>query len=130
MMIKFADKVVGALREEGGSMSEYRLAERQCRGFITVANQVLSLDLSRLPDSFQAQIRKYSAELVEHIQDFRETIEHYENAMGEGRKRGWFSSAPRKVQWAFRAARDLESFRQTLKAQFDLLTMVIQTSIL
>ncbi|KAJ3545950.1 hypothetical protein NM208_g2243 [Fusarium decemcellulare] len=129
MFTKFANTVVNALREEGGSKSEYQIAERQCKGFLAVVREVKALDFSGVPESFQAQMIQYSAELMEHVQDFRETVARYEKSMGETTKRGFFSSAPRKIQWAFSAAEDLDTFRKNLSAQIDLIKLVLQFSI-
>ncbi|KAK9418619.1 putative Fungal N-terminal domain-containing protein [Seiridium unicorne] len=79
-----------------------------------------SLDLSGIPGSFRAKIDQYSAQILDDVQGYRKTIERYEKSMGKSSERGWFSSAPRKVQWAFSAAQDLAAFRQSLSAQLDL----------
>lgn len=130
MFTKFANKVVSALRQEGGSKSQFQLAERQCQSFLAVVNEFKRLDLSRVPEPFRAQMDQYSAAISEDIEDFRKTIARYDKSMGENAQRGWFSSAPRKVQWAFTAAEDLAAFRQTLDVQLDLFKIVIQGSVL
>ncbi|KAF5013001.1 hypothetical protein FDECE_948 [Fusarium decemcellulare] len=129
MFTKFANTVVNALREEGGAKSEYQLAERQCQGFLAVVRELRALDFSGVPESFQVQIAQHSAELMKHVQDFQETVAHYEKSMGKTAKRGLFSSAPRKIQWAFSAAEDLDTFRKSLSAQIDLIKLVLQFSI-
>lgn len=127
---QFAAKAISSLREEGGSKSEFQLAERQCRAFLSVMDELQSLDLSNLPDSFRNKLDEYSTNVHEFINDFRKTIERYERSMGESSEHGSIRSAPRKVQWAFMAADDLGKFRQSLAAQLDLVKITIQTSIL
>jgi len=126
----FAVKVIKALKDEGGAKTEFQVAERQCQGFLDVITELKSLDLSGIPESFRTKLEEYSMQTASDIQIYRKTIERYEKSMGEDSARGWFSSAPRKVQWAFSAAQDLAAFRQSLLAQLDLVKIVIQSSLL
>jgi hypothetical protein len=130
LFTRFAAKVISSLREEGGSKLEFQLAERQCQAFLSVMNELQSLDLSNVPDSFRDKLAGYSTNVQEFIKDFRKAIDRYEKSMGESSKRGFFRSAPRKIQWAFMASDDLAKFRQSLAAELDLVKTVIQTSIL
>lgn len=130
LFTQFAAKVVSSLAEQGGSKTQFQLAERQCQAFLSVMTEVQSLDLSNVPVSFRNKIDEYSTSVQEFVKEFRDTIAHYEKSMGESSRRGLFRSAPRKVQWAFMAAEDLAMFRQSLAAQLDLVKIVIQSSIL
>ena len=130
LFTQFATKAILALKNEGGSKPEYMLAQRQCEGFLSVMNELQSLDLSNAPDSFRAKIEEYSTNVKEFIDEFRKSIAKYENAMGKDSDRGFLKSAPRKVQWAFMAADDLGKFRKSLAAQLDLVKIVISMSIL
>jgi hypothetical protein len=127
---QFVGKVISSLREEGGSKSEYQLAERQCQGFLSAMNELQSLELPDLPDSFRSKINEHSTNLEEFVKQFRKTIAQYENSIGQSSKRGLLRSAPRKVQWALMAAEDLSKFRQSLACQLDLVKITIQMSIL
>lgn len=126
---QLAVKAISSLRE-GGSKREFQLAERQCQGFLSVMNELQNLDLSKVPDSFRDKLAEYSTNTQEFIKDFRKTVDRYQKSMGESSERGFFRTAPRKVQWAFVAADDLRKFRQNLAAQLELVKIVIQTSIL
>ncbi|KAN0093540.1 hypothetical protein V8E51_016724 [Hyaloscypha variabilis] len=130
LFTQFAAKAISSLREEGGSKLEFQLAERQCQAFLSTMNEIQSLDLSNVPDSFRDKLTGYSTNVQEFINDFRKTINRYEKSMSENSERGFFRSSPRKIQWAFRAADDLAKFRQSLAAELDLVKIVIQTSIL
>ena len=127
---KFAITVSKALKEHGGSKSEFQLAERQCQGFFDIIEEVRALDLSSMPEAFRARLEEHSTNVVDLVKDFRITIESYGKSMGKHSKRGQFASAPRKVQWALFAAQDLAIFRQGLAAQLDLVKVMIQISIL
>lgn len=127
---KFAAKVIQALRDEGGSRSEFQLAARQCEAFLSALNELKSLDLSSLPESFRFKITQSSSSLKGFIDDFRKSIASYEKSLAEGSQRGAMSSAPRKVQWAFVAAEDLGKFRQCLSAELDNLKLMIEISVL
>jgi len=126
----FVAKVISSLKEEGGSKSQYQLAEQQCQGFLAVMNELQSLNLSNVPQWFRNKIDEYSTNVKEFVEDFRKTIAQYEKSMGKTSERGFFTSAPRKIQWAFMAADDLGKFRQSLAAQVDLVKIVINMSIL
>jgi hypothetical protein len=130
LFTQFAAKVVSSLAEQGGSKTQFQLAERQCQAFLSVMTEVQSLDLSNVPVSFRNKIDEYSTSVQEFVKEFRDTIAYYEESLGESSRRGLFRSAPRKVQWAFMAAEDLAMFRQSLAAQLDLVKIVIQSSIL
>ena len=76
-------------------------------------DNIQRLDLSNVSDSFRRQIEEYSTHTQEFVKDFKETIVKYEKSMGKSSYRGFLTSAPKKIQWAFSAADDLDKFRQS-----------------
>ncbi|KAF2185574.1 hypothetical protein K469DRAFT_726693 [Zopfia rhizophila CBS 207.26] len=130
LFIGFATKVVKALKDEGGSRSEYQLAERQCQDLLAVMEDIKRLDLSNIPEPFCSKIKEYGSHTREFVTAFKQTIDQYEKSMGKTSQRGGVRSAPRKVKWAFDAADDLDKFRQSLSAQLHLVHITISTSIL
>lgn len=130
LFLGFATKVVKAMKEAGGSKSEYCLAQQQCQDFLRVMDDVQRLDLSNVSDSFRSQIEEYSTHTQEFVKDFKEIIVKYEKSMGKASQRGFITSAPKKIQWAFRAADDLDKFRQSLSAQVNLVHITISNAIL
>ncbi|QKX58594.1 uncharacterized protein TRUGW13939_05719 [Talaromyces rugulosus] len=130
LFLGFAIKVRNALKEEGGSKSEYRLAQQQCQEFLDVMDDVKRLDLSEVPGSFRDEIEKYSTDTREFVNDFKRTICKYEKSMGKSSHRGFLTSAPKKVQWVFSAADDLEKFKRSLSAQVNLVHITIPKAIL
>lgn len=124
--IAFGKKVFDALQTDDGSAFEYRNAAAQCQAFADVMSEVQRLDLSHLPEDFRKQLQGYSKNIGDHVAAFKKhTIDKFEKSMGEETKRGWFKGAPRKVQWAFGYADDLEKFTVSLGAWLQ----IIQTSI-
>ncbi|KUL87842.1 hypothetical protein ZTR_03172 [Talaromyces verruculosus] len=130
LFLGFATKVVKAMKEAGGSKSEYCLAQQQCQDFLRVMDDVQRLDLSNVSDSFRSQIEEYSTHTQEFVKDFKKIIVKYEKSMGKASQRGFITSAPKKIQWAFRAADDLDKFRQSLSAQVNLVHITISNAIL
>lgn len=130
LFTQFVSKVIVSLKEEGGSKSDFQLAERQCQDFLSVMNELQSLNLTNVPESFRNKIDEYATKVQDFVVDFRKAIAQYEKSLGHSSERGFFRSAPRKVQWAFAAANDLEKFRRSLTAQLDLVKIVLQMGIL
>jgi hypothetical protein len=131
LFTKFVDKVISALQDDqGGSQYDYRLAKQQCQDYLTVMEELQRLDFSNIPHSFQDKIKGYAANVTEIVADFKSAIAGYEKSMGKATKRGPFKSAPRKVQWAFRAADDINKFRQRLAAQLELVKLMFNMSLL
>lgn len=130
LFLGFATKVIKALKEAGGSKSEYWLAQQQCQRFLMIMDDIQRLDLSNVSESFRNQIEEYSTHTREFVKDFKEAIVKYEKSMGKSSHRGFMTSAPRKVQWAFSAADDLDKFRQSLSAQVNLVHLTISNAIL
>ena len=83
----FANKVIQALKDEGGSQVEYQLAHRQCEGFLSEMKELQRLDLSGLPESFRDRIAFYSEGVEQVVEEFQKTIKNYEKSMGETSKR-------------------------------------------
>ena len=130
-LITFSKKVYDALEEEEGSRVQYRRAVNQCDAFTTVINQVKRVDLSRFPNDFRQELEEIYTNAAEHITLFRKnTIGKYEKSLGKGTKRGLFASAPRKVQWAFDAAEELEGLRQSLGSWLSAIQLCITTNML
>ena len=46
LFTEFVAKVISSLKEEGGSKSQYQLADQQCLGFLALMNELQSLNLS------------------------------------------------------------------------------------
>lgn len=130
LFLGFATKVIKALKEAGGSKSEYCLAQQQCQGFLKVMDDIQRLDLSSVSESFRNHIEEYSTHTREFVKGFKGAIVKYEKSMGKSSHRGFVSSAPRKLQWAFSAADDLDKFRQSLSAQVNLVHITISNAIL
>ena len=130
-LITFSKKVYDALESGEGSQAEYRQAVKQCDAFTTVINQVKRVDLSRFPTDFRQELEEIYTNAAEHITLFRKnTIDKYEKSLGKGTKRGLFASAPRKVQWAFDAAEELEGLRQSLSSWLSAIQLCITTNML
>lgn len=130
LFLGFAAKVFKALRDEGGSRSEYHLAEQQCKGFLSVMRDVQQFDLSNVPQLSRSKIEEHLTHSRELVNDFKQTIEKYEKAMGKNSRRGVLTSAPRKIQWAISAADNLDKFRQSLSAQLSIVQLTISKAIL
>lgn len=126
MFGNFLLKVRGALKEDGGSRVQYLRAMKQCSDFDGVLNSIRKLDLSNATESFKEQLKKCTFDTQGVINDFRRTVAHYEKSMGESSSRGIFASAPRKIQWVFDAADDLDDFRKRLQSQVDRIQITLQ----
>lgn len=74
LFAKFATKVIKALRDEGGSKIEYRIAERQCLEFISAAAEIYILDLLRLPDSARDRLDTSAANFAGIVGELKKTI--------------------------------------------------------
>jgi hypothetical protein len=120
LFVGFVEMVVKALQDSGGSKSEYQLAVRQCQGFLSMMDEIKSYDFPGLPQSIRDKLGEYTTDTQQFIHEFKSSIEKYNKSMNENSDRGWFRSAPRKVQWAFMAADDLEKFTVRLSAQSSL----------
>jgi hypothetical protein len=130
-LVTFSKKVYDALEKEEGSQIQYRRAVKQCDAFATVINQVKRVDLTHFPTDFRQELEEIYTNAAEHITLFRKnTIDKYEKSLGKGTKRGPFATAPRKVQWAFGAAEDLEELRQSLSSWLSAIQMCITTNML
>jgi hypothetical protein len=74
LFISFATKVVRALKQKGGSKSEYQLAERQCQDFLAVMEDIKHLDLSNIPEPFRSKIEEYATHTREFVTAFKQMI--------------------------------------------------------
>jgi hypothetical protein len=130
LFAQFTARVISALKEEGGSKTEYQHAVWCCEGLAVVLNEIKSLDFRHVPDNFLQQLRQCSSDAENFARDFRKTIYRYEKSLGQQSNHGRLRSAPKRVQWALMAADDLDKFRQSLAAKLDLVKVLIQASIL
>ncbi|KAK4560405.1 hypothetical protein LTR86_005601 [Recurvomyces mirabilis] len=121
--IGFGNKVVNALQE---SKKDYQMAMRQCQGFLAVMDTLKRLDLSRMPANIKQQIHEQSNGLDGFVAEFKQGIHKYEKGLGEYSERGMVANVPRKLQWAFAAADDLDKFRQSMQAQVDMVMLLLQ----
>jgi len=129
-LINFSKKVYDALENEEGSQVQYRRAAKQCDAFTAVINQVKMMDLSHFPTDFRQELEGIYTNAAEHITSFRkDTIDKYEKSLGNATKRGVFASAPRKVQWAFGAAQDMDGLRQSLSAWLSAIQVCIMANL-
>lgn len=129
MLGKFLLQVRGALKEDDGSRVQYLRATKQCNDFDTVLASIRRLDLSNATESFKEQLAQCAFDTQGVINDFRQTVARYEKSMGESSSRGKFASAPRKIQWAFDAADDLDDFRKRLQSQLDRIQITLQGNV-
>lgn len=101
LFTKFASNVIVSLNRDGGSKSDFQFAERQCQNFLSVMsvmNELQSLNLKNVPETFRTKINEYAIILQDFVVDFRKAIARYEKSIGNSSERGFFRSAPRKVQ--------------------------------
>lgn len=126
MLGNFLLKVRGALKEDDGSRVQYLRATKKCEDFDAVLASIRRLDLSNATESFKEQLAKCAFDTQGVINDFRKTVTRYEKSMGESSSRGKVASAPRKIQWAFDAADDLDDFGKRLQSQLDRIQITLQ----
>ena len=93
LFIGFATKVAKALKQEGGSKSEYQLAERQCQDFLAVMEDIKRLDLSNIPEPFRSKIQEYATHTREFVMAFKQVIDVYDKSMGKTSQRGAVTSS-------------------------------------
>lgn len=130
-LIAFSKKVVDALEEQDGSQAQYRRAEQHCATFAAIMDQVKRRDLSNIPETFREQLRNISKNAAEHDALFKKhTIDRYERSLGKATSRSWLMAAPRKIQWAFGAAEDMEKLSQSLTAWMSAIQICILTRFL
>ncbi|KAJ5086715.1 hypothetical protein NUU61_008022 [Penicillium alfredii] len=128
LLTKFTYKILSSLGEDG-PRSEYQHAEEECEAFLSLIEEIQSLDLSIVPESFQRKVFHYSTNMQRLVETFKKSIKQYEKSLGKNSSRGSIRSAPRKVQWALRAAADLQIFRKGLGNQIQIVQLAISTSI-
>ena len=85
---KFAYKVTVALKEDGGSKSEFQEAIGWCENFREVLKVIQNLELSNVSASFADRLKEHSQRSVEYVALFRTNIAKYEKAMGENSAKG------------------------------------------
>src|SRR5437762_2017380 len=85
---QFANKVVVALKEDGGSKSEFQQAIGWCENFLDTLNEIRNLELSNVSASFADQLKKQSEHSAEFVTHFKKKIAKYEKAMGENSGKG------------------------------------------
>jgi len=127
---KFAYKVADALKEDGGSKSEFQEAIGWCEDFREVLKEIQNLELSNVSTSFADQLKEHSQRSVEFVARFRTKIAKYEKAMGENSAKGAHHGTARKIQWALEAANDLDKFCQSLHMSIKALEMFMASRML
>ena len=104
---KFATKVTKALKDDGGSASEYQEAICWCEGFSDVLNEIQNLELSNVSKSFADKLQEHSTRTKEFVIGFKQKIAKYEKGLGNDADKGAHHGTVRKMQWALMAAGDL-----------------------
>src|ERR1700761_5282735 len=77
---KFANKVRIAIKEEGGSKSEYFEALGWCDNFQDVLKRIKGLQLSNVTDNFADQFQNQAQQIADFIVLFKTRIKKYEKA--------------------------------------------------
>jgi len=86
---QFAYKIGVALKEDGGSKSEFQQAIGWCENFRDVLKEIQNLELSNVSISFADQLKEHSKRSAEFVAHFKKKIAKYEKAMGENSRKGY-----------------------------------------
>jgi hypothetical protein len=127
---KFALKIKTALKDDGGSASEYQEAISWCKSFQDVLKEIQNLELSNASVAFADKLQEQSKHTKEFVTGFKKKIAKYEKALGENARKGMQTGTVRKVQWALMAAGDLDKFAQSLHLRIKSLEMFMASKTL
>jgi hypothetical protein len=121
--IKFTARIASALKKDGGSQTKYQNARRSLESL-----QATLEDLQHLAQSIPNGDRLQSQ--VDHarsfISSFEDKIGKYEKKLGSAAHEGPNHGTLRKVDFALRAAKDLQDFRNELMPELEPIKFSLQ----
>ena len=127
MLVQYASKIHHALKDEGGSASEYRQAIATLLSLQKVLDQIshgLQDDDPSFRNALQAQLDGPTSSIAEFNTKLQEK---YGNKLGISATPGRRHGIWRKAKWAFTAAKDLKEFWATLSRQLASIGLLIMS---
>jgi hypothetical protein len=126
LFLKFTSTVVGALREHGGARREFQDAIQSCEALQKILKELgeirfASSDLV-IPDDYQ----NYTSHFSNAISLFKTQLDSYSSTLGQTPHK-WrpLRHSRHKVQWALKAAKDLEQFRKSIAPHVENLELLL-----
>ena len=119
--ITIVNRAISALKETGGSSTEYQAVVRELSDLLQVLKYLESTHRagSRHADvNFLNAVAAHAQKSAEDVQSFLESISKYES-LRCGRQ--WYQKIPRKLQWNFADSKKINDFRCKLNAHLSLI---------
>ena len=124
-LARFATKIHQALKEEGGSSSEYQQATSTSLSLPFTLEQIKQ-GLNSTDPSFRNALRGQLDGPTSSIAEFNARLqERYGNTLGTAAISGRHNGTWRKIKWAFSATKDLIEFLIGLSWQLEIVKLLI-----
>ena len=112
--IELVAKVIDALRESGGSGSEYREIVRQLYSLETALLQVKRLEVNPAQNAELVSLKQAAAQCRVAIDDFWKNVQKYQPHLRTGGSSSRLKDGWMKIQWADCKKEDLAKFKSSL----------------
>lgn len=130
LLARFTHRVISALKEEGGSRSQYQEAVSSLESLAKALQQLHDLRTADgtaiLGDGTRSNVHQGTS----LISNFVEKIAEYEEVLGKTGPKGFTKGLVQKERWALKTAGHLTSFRESLDHQLQNLGLDLSKEIL
>ena len=118
-------KVVAALKEDGGSKTEYQTAIRSCEDLQKLLTELVNLDVHALDQDLLEQLKTHAEWPRDLLSNYVTKLRKYERSLGSNATKGCQHGVWKKAKWALSTAKDLEHFRATVASLLDTVKLTL-----
>ncbi|KAI9712502.1 MAG: hypothetical protein M1812_006918 [Candelaria pacifica] len=127
MAVKVIAKASNALKEAGGSVSEYQEVLQYLNGLLLTLQHLQNLNIQPTNPAILNAIRAQCASSEQPILEFVGNIQEFEKALGVQSSKNAISGSHKKVQWGLFVTKRVEQLRNKIGANLEMIHLLLES---
>ncbi|KAI9702790.1 MAG: hypothetical protein M1836_008004 [Candelina mexicana] len=127
MAVKVIAKASSALKDAGGSASEYQEVLQYLKGLLLTLQHLQNLNIQPNNPALLNAIRAQCASSAKPVLDFVNSIQEFNDALGVRSSKAAISGSHKKVQWGLFVSKGVEKLRSKIGANLEIIHLLLES---
>lgn len=127
MAVKVIAKASNALKEAGGSATEYQEVLQYLNGLLLTLQHLQNLNIQPANPAILNAIRAQCASPEKQVLEFISSIQEFDDALGVQSSKEPISSSHKKVQWGLFITKKVERLRNKIGANLGSINLLLES---
>ncbi len=127
MAVKVIAKVSNALKEAGGSASEYQEVLQYLQSLLLILQHLENLEIQHINPALLNAIRAQCTASERPVLEFITSIQDFDDALGAQSLKTPIRGSHKKVEWGLFMTKKIEKLRSKIGANLDMIHLLLES---